>query len=963
VATRNEQQYIDGNLQIVPGAGVESMRTYTMDEIESLVAGLAVDPQTALPASFVVGRQIAVTIAGPVGDTYTMGTGAAFTKREHAAVMEMRDRDGAAASARWGMLRWRHTDDGFNSVPTKILAGNVIQYGVRINDYPSGATTDTDGQHFLDRWAHGAGEHPTINSVTNLAPGLKLKITEANLWRAWSSVADDRPCTVWLNSPETSGSEAIYTGVLESDGVDVFVDVPHWFGQTGAPSLVVGDYTIHVHGLTFSLKSGFDLTAQATNGVDTYVVFGEYDQATASFDVTTQTIVPTLQMLQSFGLFGNNPIPGALRKALRAGCFLGDYETTRDFNAVANVTVSWAADPTTITFNNFADLTTIEGRYFFAGNEALGFAPHTHRVANWWQTAGGATVGHIATIARSEPTGNYLVVATTEPLSTNPAEYAVQMQIIADPGPLPDFEDREILAIWGFGFTTGTGVVAGIVPVDLSQRRGISDGSLWGDGNDGAANLYQPAITGELVGAESLAVLLRNNVALNYAVSKFLEAVTVNAAERNLYLWPASGAGHLATETVAVRLGGSNDYMIEASDVAGTKSLLIRGAASVWGTHRRVGGEGGASTGLLEFADFQLQAPGKTVARMVPLEGAWGDVDTYHDDGIDRALPRWDVCSVEDAPGLAGAGGVVVVTDQTIADAFSLTTDDVLIIKAAFRIVDIDGETLTLLQISMWDGGENIIWDHEDSAGLTLPNAYYGAHAETNGDLAYCELHVSVVATGANGQLRVTYPAESLDPAAAPNPSPFGQPGACRLDRLHPQASTAANFDTTVDTTIRVLSQWSAGLGAQDVRLERLDVTRSRRDLWRTNRDDGWYLETGNDRELRIPLPVNVDNNHRLTNAEVWCAVGVGGAATCRLELDLIEYDPVTGNETSLLAAVVTKENNSFVAPVVLTCNPANPVMASDKRYYIKIVTTQTTVGGQFQVRSAQINTQLFQIQ
>lgn len=957
MATGNQQQYIDGNLQIVPGAGVESMRTYAVDEIESLVSAICPDPSMGIAASFTVGGLIAYVVGAPVGDTYPVSCAAPPTKRRHAAVLEMRDRDGAAASARWGVAQWRNTDDGFTAVPTRILAGEVIQVGVRINDYPSGATTDTDGQHFLDRWTHGIGEHPTINSVTNLAPGLRLRITEANLWRAWSDGTQTRPCTVWLNDPETSGNEAIYTGVIESDGVDLFVDVPHWFGQTGAPSLVVGDYTVHVHGLTFSLKSGFDLTAQSTNNVDTYLVLAEYAQATASYDLTTQVVVPTLQSLAAAGFWALNPVAAALRRGLRAGCFLGSYEETRDFNAIANVGVSWAADPTTFTFNNFAALTTDEGRYFFCGDETLSSAPHTQRLCDRWQTSGGVTSGHIATIARSEPSGPYLIVATAEPYEFGPLEYAVQFRVIPDPGPLPDFEDREILHIWSFDFTTGTGAVAAIVPQDLTLKRGISDGTLWGDGNDGAGNLYQPAITGELVGAESLAVILRNNVGLNYAVTKFLEASTVSATDRLLTLHPSAGAGDLTGGSVAIQLGGVQDYTLEAIEAAGTRTLrLWAGGLGLVGFHHRTGGEGGAGADRLEFNDYHLDGT-KPVCRVLPLEGAWGDVDAYHDDGIDRALPRWDVCSVEDQVGGAGAGGVVVITDQTIADAFSLTTDDVWVIKAAFRIAEIDGENLALLQISMYDGGDNVIWDH--AAGP------YAAHAETNGDLAYVEIHVSVVSLGAAGSLRVTYPIETWDTGVAvPNSTPFGQPGSCFEGRLTPQAAVA-NFDTTVDSRIRVLSQWSVGAGAQDVRLERLDVTRSRRDLWRANRDDGWYLETGNGRELRIPLPVNVDNSHLLTNAEVWCAVGVGGAATCRLELELIEYDPVTGNEISLHIpdGPTFKQDASFVAPVTITCNPANPTMASDKRYYIKIVTTQTTAGGQFQVRSAQINTRLSQIQ
>jgi hypothetical protein len=534
----------------------------------------------------------------------------------------------------------------------------------------------------------------------------------------------------------------------------------------------------------------------------------------------------------------------------------------------------------------------------------------------------------------------------------------VQFKYTPDPGGLPDWQDREILAVWAFTFTTGTGAVSGITPVDLTKRRGISDGTLWGDGDDAAGGQFQPGITGELVGAEALAVLLRNNVGTNYAVTKFLEALTASATERTLQLHPASGSGDLSGESVKLYLGGqTNDYAWEAIEAVGNRTLrLWAGGLGVVGLHDRSGGEGGAGVDRLEFNDYHLSGT-KPVCRMVPLECAYGDVDPYHNDGIDRALPRWDVCSVENQSG-TGAGGIpVLITDQTIADAYSVTTDDVFVIKAAFRIHETDGDSLSLLQISLHDGADTIIWDH--AAG------YYNPHAETDGDLAYVEIHVAVTAIGAGGTANVTYAIESFDPAAN---SPFGQPGSAYEGRV--TAQTGIGLDFTADTRIRVSSQWAAGAGSQDVRLERLDITRSRRDLWRTNRDDGWYIETGDGRELRIPLAVNVDNDHLLTNAEVWCAVGSGGGATCRLALDLIEYDPVTGNETSLVngstapaVPSVFQQTSSFVAPVTLTCSPANPEMESDKRYYIKVVSEQSSAGGQFQVRHAQINTRLSQVQ
>lgn len=150
------------------------------------------------------------------------------------------------------------TDDGFQNVPYQATGAVTYQVGARYGQVPVGGSPGFDGTPGFGTWKEAIGFELVADSITNPGSTVVFDVSVALAAQMrWAGAGPSRPVTVWLNTPETSGSEIVAAGTLAHDGGGVYtITIAHEFGQA-APSTTPGDYTILVHGLEFA-AAGLD---------------------------------------------------------------------------------------------------------------------------------------------------------------------------------------------------------------------------------------------------------------------------------------------------------------------------------------------------------------------------------------------------------------------------------------------------------------------------------------------------------------------------------------------------------------------------------------------------------------------------------------------------------------------------------------------------------------------------------
>lgn len=641
-----DRRFIDVDTNMVVAAEdfqnlVDTPADQELDLIQSLVrsAGLL-----DVDSAFVLGLRETVAVTAGAGSTRLVAVATTPGSRKKAAVMARGGISLLENEATGELATWRNTDDGFSAVPFEQDGTSVYQVALLNNDFPVRASaTLVDGDFRLDRWAHGVGERRPALTVTEPAgPGNGLRLTLSTAAAqviAWTDGAQSRPAIAWLNSPVTTADldaatgEAIFKGTLDSDGVDVFIDLPHYFGQPPASFTSVGvNYTIFVPGLTISHKPTLDLTTvlDTTASVREYIVLAEYDSSTALVDHTMQQVVATLQLLT---ILLETSIE--LAQALRAGARLGDYEATRDWTDPGNVTVVVGGSETTLTF---ADILGSTARaYIFTGTIGT-IAGRQPRICTAF-----AVGGEVVTMPHSLPTDTYHVIAE----HVADGSVARARLVAVDDATFLGFsndQDRRLLRVFSFDFTTGTGAVAATVGQNLNGRRGIADvliGSSTASAPDGRSVLESVELADlllEFLGRDSTGTTFSTSVAMRLQrdptqttdAQTLLELPGVNGALDG-------GAVPSASERSGVRLGGDADYELVAFDDGTDKFLELDYDTTdkLALKHDRLGGNAVDSTGRVIVEDVHLIGNGKDVTRQVSLPGGTTNIKV-------TGTPAWE---------------------------------------------------------------------------------------------------------------------------------------------------------------------------------------------------------------------------------------------------------------------------------------------------------------------------------
>ncbi|MGE0229468.1 MAG: hypothetical protein AB7U23_13275 [Dehalococcoidia bacterium] len=512
--------------------------------------------------------------------------------------------------------QWDAGDDGFTDIPFEDDGSSVYYVGVRHNDVPASATLRraVGIGYTFSAYRQALGFRATIGSVTDHGTGLRFVVTSADLGPAFANSSDARPVTVWKVTPVTASAEVVAAGTVVWTGSAFRVDLAHYLGQTaGAFSSTTSDYVVHVHGV--SVNKATNLATVLEGGTQAYLMLGSFDSATQAFNYAAQARVAALEDSSAGGVAFSG-----LRKALRAGCYIGDYEATRDWNASANVTVNTGVDPVTFTFAD--PLTGVDGAYFFTGDQASGREPEISQAF--------ASGGLVASLAKSMASGVYHIVAEVD------RDGEIAVRVVSDATWTSGAAElaRKVLHVWQFNFTTSTGAVASIVSEDLAARRGIASGALIGSSVDASGSAV---FADEIVGGNEVKTLVRTGsgfaVSLGASVRRDLDGGSLNT---RLALGSPAKTDLSSDQAAYLELGGSNDYDLAARNVGGTRDLYGSYGSDVWLNHLRTGGNATGTTGRVKVEDLHF-ATYKDVWEILDIGAAAQDGDWTRD--IDVSTP------------------------------------------------------------------------------------------------------------------------------------------------------------------------------------------------------------------------------------------------------------------------------------------------------------------------------------
>lgn len=960
MASRNEKLFVDP-AQILSGADIEDLRTYNDAELDEVLASIVFGTDNLSPDehSYTLGQYRFTpdpdNLVG--GDTYeiTYSSVEPFLHERSAVIVKGEKVD--PTTRQFELLNWTSSSDGVDSIPFQNDGASTYQIAFRANDYPSSVTADINGTYLFDKWTNGFGEKLTPTAApTDLAPGLRLKVTSTDLFVAWNQVAETRLAAAWLDDPVTGTTEHIFWGQLESDGVDVYLDTTHYFGQ-GVPSLVAADYTVFIPGYTISKKIVTDLTTVVTaDSIRRYHLLCEYDATAATTDYTVQAVLPVLADLVSATIA--NKLTG-LENAFRSGGYIGDLDYTQAWTHSSNVTYNAGVAPATITFLDC--LSGTEDEYIATGTRASTSAGAIGVMTNF-MTHGPEAPGYIAQHPHSSATGNYYVIAERAENPLSPGTFQVVLRTIAT-GVWTQKMARRCLAVCQFGWTTETGpgnndgVFGAHTQFNLIERRGFIDGRAMSSTQDGVESGILTISEVHLADSDGLQMdfLSRDAAAPTYTSSLFMRLLRSIAGTNELQIHPTASGGSLAVgEQAALQLGGPGDWRLEAINNGGAREVYLKVGNVTMADGKALGGEGAASTKRFSADDLHLRS-GKLCHRTIPLLAASGDIGLLTENLaltlIQHGRPFSHNYGLKPYATDGNSVADLLFTSHKFALTNALAINDIL--KAAFHyeITAEDGNQLDYIRVeigsSQVPGAGTVIWD---SGAIASPAV---------GDFASVEFDMVVDTVGTAGFLGVVV--KTTDNAGVR----WIVGPAWRGNLARDGAQALVSVDTTNPIFIITYSKWAVASAAQHVTQTHADIQRTRSDLWGKNPNAGSpdqiWLQNGDNKRIDIPIPIDQAHGHLLVDVRLYAGVSAGGAAE-KLVFDLIQYDPATDTPTSLLAAPVS--HTSAGAWTTLTCNPANHVIGDGTRYYIQVTSVHTGDGTipDFWIREAEMTTGMFQM-
>jgi len=638
-------------LRVEPAAFVASddmEQTVVYDQNERLSDRQAVfTPESGSvdQTTFVVGAQQSINVTNPAGPTALFTASATGPRKPKTGVIE-RSLIDPETGPTTEVATWTASSPGMTQVPFEVNGTSTYQIALRNNVVPSEPRLKLDGQRTWLRWEHALGERRSPLSVAEQAipgSGLRLTMTAAGELAPWSNPAATRDVRVWYHpgtanfdgAPLVTTSEAYYDGQLESDGVSVWVDVPHYFGVAAPGDHTAAYYDVHIYGFSINDRAIVDYTTITTLGVRRYLVLAEFDSLAQTISYAEQLTVESLAELSvcAKGI-------GALWKAFRSGAAIGSAGDTADWNDSSNVVQAVGASFATFTF----------------GNPFTGAVPADHYICTGANE--GPTAGQEPTVSSTFRSGG---LVASLPVSTGAGTYAIVAYIDASgslylvcytPALNAAFE-RQFLVVATFDWD-GAAITA-YYPRDLNARRGIAWGTLIGSGQEANGDhLTVHDVLGTQVGDDTLINLFGLDGASPRNAQKFGRLRLNNTG------WPDSFVEmdlnpHLATagdldanEHARIFLGNlADDYVLTAYGAAASAAkyleVLSAGVAAL--SHLRSGGLGVGAADRIQARDYHLTS-GKDVWHIAPIEAGV----THSGDGgwrynTDATPANIDACS------------------------------------------------------------------------------------------------------------------------------------------------------------------------------------------------------------------------------------------------------------------------------------------------------------------------------
>lgn len=943
----NEYQHVQANT-VLGFPDIARLADFNREEQHDVLQSLLrLEDLSASETSFVLGQRQTVSFVLSSGNTWlaSLDDLPGSDQRKRAAYMGRADRAPSPETVANGELAsYLRTDPGLSNVPFEETGSNTIQIGLRHNDYPSRATVDTQGDPEFDRWTNGLGEQ--VNPVTvaeGLGPGNGLRLTiSSNRVVPWVAGGATRPAVCWKIDPVTASVEAVYSGSLQA-GASPFIDVPHYFGQPSSSFSSNGaDYIVHVQGFTTADKAFIDLSGvmDASGTVRQYVVLAEFDSSDSSTDHSMQQVVAPLQQLSQTMLD-----LGGLARALRAGCFIGDFVETRDWTDPANVVSSSASDPSTITFS--PDPVTQDARaYIFTGHRdgrqpVLMIAP-----------AAGPS-GLVVEIPWATATGNYYVIAEISEdvtASSGRPEYRLGFILQATWDGSDDLK-RRTFVLYSFTFTTGTGAITAEAAVDLTRRRGVCDGTFMGASEQAdlvGRALFARDIIGDHDGFE-VHLGERGDTATPYAaVHPTLQLRRLVSNEVQLSIGTPAGSVMPSGGVATIRFGDDANR-IRVSEAAGDFSADFYLDSVQHTRFLATGGNAVDSTKRLVAPDFQFSGTnGKRVWQTIPLTGASGHT----------------------LPAAKNYDGGLVVVDSNLPSTNSTNA----VVNQSLHSVNGYGlgqrsilHWTTHLHVSAYTSGNvQVRMLLEDANGVDKVVYDTTSFAPVLDQVAFFDYRLVIESQGSSANVRPS------GMRSNPGGNAFAAQASAQPGPFLPAASDGAQL-TGVDLTGSVLLltevEWkAAAVGTMTLLSSICTIEGANEGLWVYDpTSEEWICRRAGlgayiaEMEFDVPLRAGLDAEifDCEVTAELGDATGTGG--TDELEMELIEAVPLTGAETQLATVLITTTSKT-----PRSLKPASPVAIDvDRRYFLRATATARSTDGtrpDFKIHAARIQTELHEL-
>lgn len=141
-------------------------------------------------------------------------------------------------------------DAAWNTIPFLDVGATVYYLGARRAQKPAAVSGNTiDGSFAYTLLEEDVGQIMDADSVADQGGGAGLVLTIGSAMPGGGFTAGQRPVVVWLTTPVTAGSSAIYEGIVEYIGGALKIEIPHYMGQTEDDfSTTPADYQVLVRG-------------------------------------------------------------------------------------------------------------------------------------------------------------------------------------------------------------------------------------------------------------------------------------------------------------------------------------------------------------------------------------------------------------------------------------------------------------------------------------------------------------------------------------------------------------------------------------------------------------------------------------------------------------------------------------------------------------------------------------------